>query len=130
MKNRIFFDHAAAIHMLGIVNNHAQPSDLTEMFANNLNDWDLPGDQYFYKGAPGLDTPADYKVLADKYGWDKLTVDEKAALRGQFDAVFVDESYNDAVEAAVRNLYKDPENVGYRDAVQAVYDRYWNEKVG
>lgn len=130
LKNKIFFDHACAIAMIGMKNHTSRSSDATEMFANNLNDWDLQGDQYFYHGAPGLDTPEDYRKLAAQYRWDKLSEQEKTNLRQQFDGVRQDDNYREAVEQAISDLKKDKNSPVAQKTLNDLYQKYWNEHIG
>lgn len=130
LKNKIFFDHASDIALIGMENHTSRSSDATEMFANNLDDWDLQGDQYFYHGAPGLDKPEDYRKLADQYGWDKLSDQEKTELREQFDGVLQDDNYRDAVEQATSDLEKDKASPAMQKKFNDLYQKYWSEHIG
>lgn len=130
LKNKIFFDHASAIALIGMANHTSRSSDSTEMFANNLNDWDLKGDQYFYHGAPGLDNPEDYRKLAAQYGWDKLSEQEKMDLQQQFDGVRQDDNYREAVEQAISDLEKNKTSPVMQKKLNDLYQKYWNEHIG
>lgn len=130
LKNKILFDHASAIALIGMTNHTSRSSDATEMFSNNLNDWDLQGDQYFYHGAPGLDKPEDYRKLAEQYGWDKLSAPEKKELRDQFDGVLKDDNYREAVEQANSDLKKDKDSPAMQKKLNDLYQKYWKEHIG